>query len=403
MRPKPAGVLALLFVCAIVPLLHAQKAVDITVDILDRLLRGYKVEQTETAKVEPQLKELDEKLRKFLECKRDFEAAGNASGSAVGGLAARLAMRAKCGASNEDGIVKDREKVLEGPDNAGAKAGNFKLADYRLYRDRVKDYLRGDRSGFSAASLDVLAARAGELSSLFGISAVSASSGSVGAGRSVRGPAVWTTDFAWQYIGELFAMQYMSGATMFETPYQPGQWTKWQVTAAEGSDEQQSLERAFLFVTADGGEWWRLKTVTTTKRDGKDETETVVLEALFKPMSEQVKQLVRMRGKLPGSAEPQELMVPQAMSMVSLAGAFPFKPTPESVAGATIGTETVGTVSARHVRYGAGGGTLDWWLSDTTPGGWVRFSMADEAKKIVYRMEMVGQGTGAQSELGIVK
>ena len=87
--------------------------------------------------------------------------------------------------------------------------------------------------------------------------------------------------------------------------------------------------------------------------------------------------------------------------MLSMSGAFPFKPTPESVAGATIGTETVGSVSARHVRYGAGGGTLDWWLSDTTPGGWLRFSVTDDQKKQAYKMEMIGQGTGAQSETGI--
>jgi hypothetical protein len=140
---------------------------------------------------------------------------------------------------------------------------------------------------------------------------------------------------------------------------------------------------------------------TTTKRDGKDESETVLLEAMFKPMGDQVQQLVRMRGKLPGNDEPQELIVPQAMAMLSMSAAFPFKPTPESVAGATVGTETVAGVSARHVRYGAGGGTLSWWLSDPTPGGWVRFSAVDDQKKESYRMEMIGQGTGAKSETGV--
>ena len=398
MRLRFAGVLTVLLACAIVSPLRAQKAVEITVDILDRLLRGYKVEQTETASVDPQTKDIDARLKKYLECKRDFEAAGSAGGS-IGGLAARMALRAKCGGTNEEGFAKEREKAMEGPDNAGAKAGNFKLPDYRLSRDRVKDYLRGDRAGFSKTSLDVLAGRAGELSSLFGISATVASSGG-GSTRATAGPRLWTTDFAWQYIGQLFAVQYLSGATMFETPYQPGQWTKWQITQADVADEQQVFERAFLFVTPEGGQWWRLKT-TTMKRDGKDETEVVTLEALFKPMGDQVQQLVRMRGKLPGNDEPQELIVPQAMTMLNMSGAFPFKPTPESVAGATIGTETVGSVSARHVRYGAGGGTLDWWLSDTTPGGWLRFSVTDDQKKQAYKMEMIGQGTGAQRETGI--
>jgi len=401
MRRKFQSLIAVCLVCAIAPALQGQKLLEITVDILDRLLRGYQVEQSETTKVEPQLQEVDAKLKKFLECKRDFEAAGNASGSSAGGFAARIAMRAKCGATNEDGFVKDRAKILEGPDNAAAKAGNFKLPDYRMFRDRVRGYLGGDRSGLSQASLDLLASRAGALSSAFGISATPVVSAGAGVSHPIAGPGVWTTDYAWQYIGQLFAVQYLSGATLFETTYQPGQWTKWKITQADNTDETQVLERAFLFTTPEGGEWWRLKTTTTTKRDGKDESETVVLEALFKPMSDQIKQLVRMRGKLPGNDEPQELIVPQAMTMVSMSGAFPLKPTPESVAGATIGTETVGSFSAKHVRYGSGNGTLDWWLSDAAPGGWVRFSMTDNEKKDLYRMEMTGQGTGAQSETGI--
>ena len=396
MRSQLLGISAALLVGALAPSLHAQRQTDINADMLDRLLRGYKAEQTEVAKVDPQLKAAEDKLAKFIACRKDFEAAANASGSAVAGFAARLAMRAKCGASSEDDFVKDRDKILEGPDNAGAKAANLKLADYRSNRDRIKDYLRGDRNGFSKGSLDLFGSREAELSSAFGISAAAnASAAPAGVGpRGAGAPGVWTMDFAWAYIGQLFAVQYLSGATMFETTYQPGQWTKWQITTA-GDNEKQTVERAFLFTTADGGEWWRMKTTS-----GSD---TVVFEGLFKPMGDTVKQLVRMRGKFPGNAEAQEMIVPQAMSMMSSAGSLGGRPTAESVAGATVGTETAAGVSARHVRYGTGAGTLDWWLSDARPGGWVRFSASDQDKKEMYRMEMTEQGTGATSELGVTR
>ena len=54
-------------------------------------------------------------------------------------------------------------------------------------------------------------------------------------------------------------------------------------------------------------------------------------------------QIVRMRGKLPGNPEAQEMIVPQAFSVMPLSGAFQGRPTQESMDGATVGTETVGS------------------------------------------------------------
>jgi hypothetical protein len=47
-----------------------------------------------------------------------------------------------------------------------------------------------------------------------------------------------------------------------------------------------------------------------------------------------------------------------------------------------------------------GGGNLEWWLADNAPGGWVRFKVSGGGDKS-YQMDMVGQGAGAKSELGI--
>ena len=54
----------------------------------------------------------------------------------------------------------------------------------------------------------------------------------------MHGPGVWTADYSWIYISALFAMQYSSGATMFEGNYKPGEWTKWAMKSADNEDER---------------------------------------------------------------------------------------------------------------------------------------------------------------------
>lgn len=381
------------------------KVIDLTVDMLDRFFTAHDKEKSETKNVEPQLVDVDAKINKFEQCKRDWEAAGAASGSKLGGFAARMAIRAKCGSSDADGFRKDRQRIMDGPENAAASAGGFKLGDYRNLRDKLQSYLGGDESGFSKSGLDLLKSRQKQLASAFGVSMHVAQSG--GGGRGMRGPSVWNTDYAWVFISQLFAIQYLSGATMFESNYKPGEWTKWQISTSDNSDETQQTERAFLGKTTEGAEWWRLKTITNYKDGDKVAADTVTLEALFKPEpgNEQIQQLVRMRGKLPGNAEPQEMMVPQQWAMWNMNGAFQMKPTKESIEGATIGVESVktpaGTFTAKHVRFGQGGGTMDWWLDETAVGGWVKFAAIGDDKEAKYTMELLGKGIGAKSELGI--
>ena len=404
---RPSRLLSLLVVAALVSLpaparAQSSKALDLTEEILDRFFTAHEKETNEASGVSDQLADADAKITKFEQCRRDFEAAGSASGSRLGGIAARIAIKAKCGASDADGFRKDRQRIMEGPENAGATAGGFKLPEYRNLRDRLRGYLNGDRSGFTKGSLDLLKSREARLAALFGIS-MSSGGGGGGGGRGMRGPAVWNTDFAWIFISQLFAVQYLSGATMFEKEYQPGEWTKW-VVKMEDDDEVQTVERAFIGKQTDGGEWWRMKTITT---DG-DEADTVSLEALFRPEpgNEYVQKLLRMRAKLPGNTEAQEMMVPEQWAMWNMMGAFQFKPTPESIEGATVGTEDVktaaGTFRAKHVRFGQGGGTLEWWLDESSVGGWVKFAAVDNEKKPRYTMELAGKGTGAKSELGVV-
>lgn len=404
MRFRGTLLVSLLAAALVMPeLLRAQRAIDVTIDVVDRFFKAYDTEKSETKNVEPQLADLDGKISKFEQCKKDWEAAGQASGSRMGGFAARMAIRAKCGASDADGWRKDRQKIMDGPENAAASAGGFKLGEYRDLRDRLRNYASGDESGFSKSGLDVLKSKRKQLASLFGVEMQVAQAG----GRGMRGPAVWNTDYAWLWISQLFAVQYLSGATMFEKDYKPGDWTRWQISTADNADETQVTERAFLGRTADKGEWWRLKTINNYKNGDEASADTVTLEALFKPDStnEYVQRLVRMRGKLPGNSEPQEMLVPEQWSMWNMMGNLGFKPTKESIEGATVGVEDVktpaGTFKAKHVRFGQGGGTIDWWLDDTAVGGWVKFAAVGDDKEAKYTMEMIGRGTGAKSELGV--
>lgn len=380
---------------------QSDRALDITETILDRFFTAHAKEKSESEATTTQVSDAEARIAKFEQCKRDFEAAGSASGSRLGGLAARIATKAKCGASDADGMRKERERLMNGPESAAAAAGGFALPEYRTLRDRIRGWLGGDRSGFTTAGLAVLRGRESQLRSALGVRAVVADGS--GGGRGMRGPAVWGTDFAWIWISQLFAVQYLSGATMFEKDYAPGDWTKWRITTDDDGDVQET-ERAFIGRPTDGGEWWRMRTITKHE-DGAD---TVTLEALFKPEpgNEYLQRLVRMRAKLPGNPEAQEMIVPQQWTTWNMMGAFTGKPTPESIEGATVGTESVttpaGTFSAKHVRFGQGGGTLDWWLSDATSGGWIKFSAIDNDKKPQYTMELIGKGTGAKSELGVV-
>jgi hypothetical protein len=98
------------------------QAQDITNGVIDAFLKGFSAENTELEKVGPQLAEIDEKIKKWTECKTAFEAAAQASGSKLGGMAAGIAMRAKCGASNDEGFRKDKAKILAGPEKAASSS-----------------------------------------------------------------------------------------------------------------------------------------------------------------------------------------------------------------------------------------------------------------------------------------
>jgi hypothetical protein len=406
MRNRSILVAASLIFIASVPAFAQDMA--LTDPVLDQFITGLNAERAELDKVGAQLTEIDDKIAKFKECSELLKEAGGLGGKS--GLAAKVAMKAKCGATSDDGMRKDRAKLLDQPEKIGAAAAGMKRGDYAHMKERVTGYLNGARN-YSSAELKALNARAQALSDAMRIplSAANANNEDRGTGISGRiGNAIagqvrmFTPDMTWAYVSYLWGMMYMSGATMFEQPYKPGQWTKWEIKDASQADTKMVLERALLSREGDGSEWWRIKSINVSP----ESSDTITLESQFKKMDESgiAMQVVRMRGKLPGDTEGKELMVPQHLSMLSMT-AFPFKPTPESVAGATVGTESIkvgsSSYSSKHVKFGAGGGNMEWWLADNAPGGVVRIQFTGQEKDEKWIMEMVGAGSGAKSELGV--
>jgi hypothetical protein len=381
---------------------------SLTDPVLDQFLTGLKAERAELDKVADKLAELDDKIAKFRECSSLLNEAGGMGGKS--GLAAKVAMKAKCGATSEDGYRKDRAKLLDQPEKVGASAAGMQRGAYAHMKERVTAYLNGQRN-YSAAEIKALDARAQALSAALQVPISKALAEDTGSGSGISGRInkaiggqmrMFTPDMTWAYVSYLWGLMYMSGATMFEQPYKPGQWTRWEIKDQSQKDTKMVLERALLSRESDGSEWWRIKSVNVTP----ESSDTISLESQFKKMDENgiAMQVVRMRGKMPGDTEGKELMVPQHLSMLSMT-AFPFKPTSESIAGATVGTESVrvgtSSYSAKHVKFGAGGGNMEWWLADNAPGGVVKIQFSGQDKDEKWTMEMTEAGSGAKSELGV--
>lgn len=415
MFSRVTSLLALLGLLMIPAVTTAQEGA-LTVEVLDRFVTAHDRERELLTEAEPKLLDVAERIRKFRECQMAFETAGSVSGSRLGGLAARAAIRAKCGASSEADIAKEKKQITDKATSDAATKSGFTVTAYTRLRTRLERiYANGDRAGLSAPEVEAVESRMARFSSIFGLGVTSADARAVADAITSLGVAVgragprimpgqWTADASWMYVGSMFAVMYGTGANVFDQPYQPGQWTRWQMQDEDETDSQ-TIERAYLTTTVEGSEWWRFKSIMSWRDGNRTVADTIVLEGLFKRESAGTQQLVRMRGKMPGEREPNEMMVPQNMSVVNTWGMFGTRPTPESVDGATVGTETIrtpaGSFTAKRVRFGAPEGRAEWWITDQVPGGWVKYRTSESDSKIHYTIELIAHGTGAKSELGV--
>lgn len=404
MRPTRRPALALLALLALAAAPIGAQEQELTTDLLDRFVVAYDKEKADLEAIEPQLAAVDEKIRKFRECKLAFEAAGSASGSRLGGLAARAGIRARCGANNEAEIRREKKRLSDGVTTAAARAGNLTVPQFGRLKTRLERiYAYGDRAGLKEPEMAAVDARRERFASIYGggasadAKAIADALAALGGSATRAAPGQWNADVSWMYVSSLFGMMYATGANLFDSAYQPGQWTRWTMKSTDRDDRGYSVERAFLTRAADGGEWWRFRSVSGT--------DTVVMEALFKQQADGVQEIVRMRGRMPGEREPSEMMVPENMSTVSTYGGFGMRPTKESIDGATVGNESVttpaGSFTAKLVRFGSFGGRQEWWLVESVPGGWVRYKASQGDDGSGFTMELVAHGTGARSELGV--
>lgn len=176
-------------------------------------------------------------------------------------------------------------------------------------------------------------------------------------------------------MGVFMTLYYHGGYAWNGKTYQVGDFTQW-----EGHDMTQGdlFEKAFLKREKDGSEWWRVR-VEENQNGKKDEA---VFEALFsKPAADGTQTIRRMRARLPGQKTGAEVPITEANRdgwVLRPSGRL----TPESLKGATVGTEMVkvpaGGFSARHVRFAQGTGQIDWWLSDQVPGGLVKYAVRND-------------------------
>lgn len=215
-----------------------------------------------------------------------------------------------------------------------------------------------------------------------------------------RFPDTWTTQWTNLYTGYLFNIAFGAGNySVTEDAYAPGEYTRWQMLE---NDEPTGayIRRAFLARTDEGNEWWHV-TYENAETD-----EAIILEGLFSPNQEE---LLRLRGQFPGE-EAKEMPVEEG----TYGYTQPRTLSPESIEGATVGTETIsvpaGSFEAQHVRYGTPGATLEWWMDDDVPGALVKYlrradSGSDDAERSTpasWVVELESYGDDAESELGVL-
>src|SRR5687768_6538463 len=108
MRFRPLALAILLTALA-----SPASAQDMTEEVVGKLLVGLAAEKPELDKVAGEIAELDQRIDEFRVCLREMQDVAAAAGRDLGGISGRVAIRAKCGASNDEGMIEDRQELLE--------------------------------------------------------------------------------------------------------------------------------------------------------------------------------------------------------------------------------------------------------------------------------------------------
>jgi hypothetical protein len=213
--------------------------------------------------------------------------------------------------------------------------------------------------------------------------------GAGGSGGGQMSAANMNPAFMNVYMSTIFTYAFNPGGyDIAQAAYKPGEYTRWSGHGDGGKGIQ--VERAHLFDDAQGRQWWKVKFTDDSGR-------TTIIEGLLDGQSQR---FVRMRAKFPDDQQGNEMPVDQQSYYHP-----PQKLSPESVEGASRGTESVsvpaGTFSAKHIVFGGYDGSHEWWVASAVPGGAVKQLMTSpRSDKARWEMTLTAYGSNAQSELG---
>jgi len=175
------------------------------------------------------------------------------------------------------------------------------------------------------------------------------------------------------------------GLWLGQVDYTPGEWAKFVITTDD--DNAIEMERAYLKKDEAGNHWWRISWI-----DGED---TWIYETLISPTGS----LLRLRAK---DAEGNEGEIPVTGEQIYYA---PQEVTKESIEGATVGKESLGTEAGTfncdHIVYLAvyGQGNVEWWITKEVPGGVAQYKIIDQGETI-WQSKITAKGLNATTILG---
>jgi len=168
--------------------------------------------------------------------------------------------------------------------------------------------------------------------------------------------------------------------------YEPGEYTIFEWVS--GNNDPVTMEKAFLKITDDGRQWWRISWTV--------DDDSWTYEVLLDPEEER---MVRLRARDMDGVSGEIPVTDQSFYVP------PAEITEESVSGATVGTERIttpaGTFQADHVVFAGitGGGDMEWWLSKDVPGGVVKYLLTEGNNQEVWSSALAEYGSDAVTRL----
>ncbi|GAB1454798.1 hypothetical protein MASR2M48_18590 [Spirochaetota bacterium] len=192
------------------------------------------------------------------------------------------------------------------------------------------------------------------------------------------------------FISRFYAYYFSSfytGGYYFFAPYKLGESTVYRIRDRE-SDSSYSIERAFLAADADGGHWWRLKFYQGEQSvlyEFKMTDDTHVSEIYYSE-----------------NGNPAVRVVPSKTDIADVAAYYDDALVVEDFKSKAVSKETV-RVGAGHYEASflskwviADEGApqeYSWWLTDSVPGGLVKYTCKSDDDDPELSLESVGKKT----------